>query len=182
MSTVSRVLRGAALCVAMVGCGRMTPGPEAPSPTAHSEWAGSLTQSWQEVGAGRYGVADRLLAEFATRHAGSVEAVDAAYWRALYKLDPANPASSAHDAIALLDTYLASGQTPHRAEAHAMRRVAIALEARPKESAPASTTGTVSQPKDDKAQSEELARLKDELAKANAELERIKRRLAQPKP
>ena len=56
------------------------------------------------------------------------------------------------------------------------------LEARQKESAAAATTGTVSPPKDDKAQSEEIARLKDELAKANAELERIKRRLAQPKP
>ena len=159
----------------------MTPGPEAPSPT-ESEWAGSLTQTWQEVGAGRYAVADRLLADFATRHPGSVEAMDATYWRAVYKLDPANPTSSAHDAIALLDAYLASGQTPHRLEAQAMRRVALALEARPKESAPASATGTVSQPKDDKAQSEEITRLKDELAKANAELERIKRRLAQPKP
>jgi hypothetical protein len=29
---------------------------------------------------------------------------------------------------------------------------------------------------------EELARVKDELAKANAELERIKRRVATPKP
>ena len=182
MSTVSRALRGAALCVAMTGCGRMTPGPEVPSPTANSDWAGSLTQTWQEVGAGRYAVADRLLAEFAIRHAGSAEATDASYWRAVFKLDPANPASSAHDAIALLDTYLASGQTPHRTEAHAMRRVALALEARQKESAAAATTGTVSPPKDDKAQSEEIARLKDELAKANAELERIKRRLAQPKP
>ena len=33
---------------------------------------------------------------------------------------------------------------------------------------------------DDRARDEEIQRLKDELAKANAELERIKRRLAKP--
>ena len=35
---------------------------------------------------------------------------------------------------------------------------------------------------DEKARDEEITRLKEELSKANAELERIKRRLAQPNP
>ena len=76
---------------------------------------------------------------------------------------------------------LASGTTTHRTEAQTLRRVATALE-----TARSTTASTPSKTEvvkvDDKAQSEELARLRDELARANAELERIKRRLAQPKP
>ena len=178
-----RVLVGAVLYLAVSGCQGLTRAAEAPSPDAHSEWAASLTQTWQELGAGRYAVADRLLAEYQSRYPASIDAIEAMYWRAIYRLDPANPAASTHEAIALLDAYLASSQTPHRTESQILRRIAVALDARPKEVAASnSNTAPTTAPKDDKAQADEITRLKDELAKANAELERIKRRLAQPKP
>jgi len=57
------------------------------------------------------------------------------------------------------------------------------MEMRAAAAANQSTVAKAEPPKpDDKAKDEELQRVKDELAKANAELERIKRRLTQPKP
>lgn len=146
-----------------------------PSPASRADWTAYQLQVSQEIGAGRYGVADKLLGEFATRYPASGEAVEAMYWRALYKLDPANQTGSAHDAAVLLDGYLAAPSAPRRAEAAMLRRVAAALELRQ-----TATTTLAVPPKADQATTDEVARLKDELAKANAELERIKRRLAQP--
>ncbi len=145
-----------------------------PSPASRADWTAYQLQISQEVSAGRYGVADRLLGEFATRYPASSEAVEAMYWRALYKLDPANQTGSPHDAAVLLDGYLATPNAPRRTEAAMLRRVAAALELRQ------TASTTVVPPKVDQATTDEVARLKDELAKANAELERIKRRLAQP--
>jgi hypothetical protein len=138
-------------------------------------------QASQEAASGNYAVADRLLTEYGTRNPATPEAAEAMYWRALYKVDPSNAAGTPKDAAVLLDGYLASGTTAHRSEAMTLRRVATALDA-------ARSSPTAGPPKtevvkvDDKSRDEELARLRDELSRANAELERIKRRLAQPKP
>ena len=152
-----------------------------PAPVARTDWSTTLLQASQEAGSGKYAAADRLLLDFTTRYPASSEAVESMYWRALYKLDPGNPVSGARDAGVLLDGYLGSGNATHRAEALTLRRVATALESRAP--APAATAPARSEPPpNDKAKDEEIQRLKDELAKANAELERIRRRLAQPKP
>ena len=157
---------------------------QAPVPESQSAWVDVVARSSQEVGAGRYGPADRMLTDFAVRYPASPEASEAAYWRAIYKLDPANPNSSPKEAGALLDAYLTAGTETHRAEAAALRRMATALEMRTA-LAQGSATAVV-KPADapsaatDKAKDDELARLRDELAKANAELDRIKKRLAQP--
>lgn len=152
------------------------------SPT-QSEGTATILQAAQEIGAGRYGVADRILFDYAARYPASPEATDMMYWRALYKLDPANPNAAPREAIALLDSYVVAGAGTHKVEAQTLRRLATTMEARavaaPGLAGPAKTDA----PKpEDKAKDEELQRVKDELAKANAELERIKRRLAQPKP
>ena len=151
------------------------------APTAHSEWGPWLLQASQEATAGNYPVADKLLADYATKYPATPEAAEAMYWRALYKMDPSNSAAAPRDAAVLLDGYLASGTSTHRTEAQTLRRVASALEAQSHVVAPASTKTEVVKV-EDKARDEELARLRDELSRANAELERIKRRLAQPKP
>ena len=81
----------------------------------------------------------------------------------------------------MLDSYSqAKGEVAHRSEAMVLHRVAMTLDARTGAVVPAAPA-TVLKP-EDKAKDEELQRLKDELAKATAELERIKRRLASPKP
>lgn len=152
-------------------------------PDIQNEWSTTLAQADREVLASRFGVADKLLADFAQQHAQASEGVEATFWRALYKLDPANSAATPREAAALLDAYLASSLTvPHRGAATALRRVAGALD----KPAAVASAGVPNAPATstagDKARDEELARVKDELAKANAELERIKRRVATPKP
>ena len=154
----------------------------APSPA--KDLAATLAQADREVLATRFGIADKLLSDFAAQHPASAEGAEASFWRALYKLDPANQTASPHEALVLLDAYLASSlTTPHRAAATTLRHIAATFER-----GPAVVTQTVTVPgpggsgakSDDKSKDDEIARLKDELAKANAELERIKRRVATP--
>lgn len=150
-------------------------------PLAQTEWMATLLQSSQEAGAGRHASADKTLADYSVRFPATPEAAEALYWRALHRLDPASANMSAREGGLLLDNYLGSAASQHRTEAMALRRIATALEAR-STAAPAAGRAEPAAAVPDKARDEEILRLKDELSKANAELERIKRRLAQPKP
>ncbi|MEO6528209.1 MAG: hypothetical protein ABIP93_16425 [Gemmatimonadaceae bacterium] len=154
--------------------------PASPIVTAASEWPQAHRQAMAEARQSRLGLADRVLTDFAQRFPESPEAAEVSYWRAVYKLDPANP-SAMRDGMVLLENYLATAERGlHRVEAMTMRRLATALESR---SAALAAQSLASVPKsEDRAREEELARLRDDLAKANAELSRIKRRLARPKP
>ncbi|MDQ2665945.1 MAG: hypothetical protein M3Z05_08040 [Gemmatimonadota bacterium] len=171
----------AALGLALSACATTTPRLAEPSPTARADWTSWLLQASQEATAGNYAVADKLLTEYEARYPASPEAAEAMYWRALYKMDPSSPVAAPHDAAVLLDGYLASGITTHRTEAQTLRRVASSLDAQGRSVTPAPVKAEGVKV-DDKAREEEMARLREELSRANAELERIKRRLAQPKP
>jgi outer membrane protein assembly factor BamD (BamD/ComL family) len=170
-----------ALALSLGACTTAHPRLAEPAPTARAEWAPWLLQASQEATAGNYAVADKLLTDYGTRYPASPEAAEAMYWRALFKMDPSNPVSAPRDAAVLLDGYLASGTTTHRVEAQTLRRVASSMETQVHPVA-TTTTKTDVVKVDDKARDDELARLREELSRANAELERIKRRLAQPKP
>ena len=152
-----------------------------PAASAHEDFVSALLLSSDAAAAGNYGSADKALADYATQHAMSADASEVLYWRALYKLDPANPTASNRDAGVLLDSYIATGAARRRIEALALKRISVALETR---ATPVTTVVTAPAPRPDqsaeRAKDEEIARLKDELTKANAELERIKRRLAKP--
>jgi len=175
-----RTARNAVLVAALTACSTGQTRLEEPVPAERTEWTSWLLQASQEAVAGHYAFADKLLTEYTTRFPASPEAAEAMYWRALYKMDPASGIAAPRDAAVLLDGYLASGTAAHRTEAQTLRRVASALDARAvTAAAPAPVKVDVVKP-DEKARDEEMQRLKDELAKANAELERIKRRLAQP--
>lgn len=152
------------------------------------DWSQSQTLASQAVVGGRYAEADTILARFAGRHPQSYESLEAEYWRALFLLDPGNPNASRDTAIVLLDQYAAADPNlPHWREAVTLRRVAAQLKTAEKLASAAVTTETgqsgartvVVEAKDRDA---EVARLKSELAKANKELERIKRRLTTPPP
>jgi hypothetical protein len=153
--------------------------PPPPVPTAASEWPSAYATAMSEAHESQLGLADRTLTDFAQRFPDSPEAAEVPYWRAVYKLDPAN-ASATREAAALLDAYLAGAPAGlHRVEATAFRRLISALDTR---TAALAAQAVVPVPRaEDKAQQEELVRLRDELSKANAELTRIRRRLAQPK-
>jgi hypothetical protein len=171
------------------------------------EWPPALQAAKQAAREGRFAQADSALAQFAARNAGSYEAREAAYWRALFQVDPANTQASAADALRSLNQYFADGSTVDGYdEATVLRRVAqrtdslersleqarrliaeaqdAAAEPRPAAAAPAAAAER-REPRDDRANRnlvEQVRRLRDELAKSNQELERVRKRLSEQRP
>ena len=167
------------------GCAATRMGPA----TGGADWPRTLAQAEAAASERRYADADRLLADFAVRNPGTPGAVESAYWRGVLEIEPANQDGSPQVAVALFEAYgKASGALPHRLEADILRHLALKLESlSPTAVASAATqpAGTASaapgaSAADLKAKDTEIQRLKDELAKANDELERIKRRLTAP--
>jgi hypothetical protein len=167
------------------------------------DWQPTLQMAQYYASKGDYDDADSSLARYAMRYPGTSEALETAYWRAIYKADPANHAMSLPAAMALLDGYLADTHPRlHTADAVVARRLMGQLDGLNKAAANAvaQTKDAVAQTKDAKVNADkasataavdanaaasadaEIKRLKDELAKANAELDRIKKRLGTPPP
>ena len=162
------------------GClpARPVPAAGVQSPTAAMEWPAARAQAMAEARASRLPSADKALTDFAQRFPGSREAAEVTYWRALLRMDP-NNSTALRESLTLLESYLAN--TPsgmHRTEATTLRRLGVALEER--NAALAAIPPAVVPRPDDKTREEELQRLRDELAAANAELERVRRRVARP--
>ena len=119
---------------------------------------------------------------------------DSLYWRAVAQLDPFNPKPSLDSALSNLERYLAGPQPARRREALVLRqltqdakqlaRVELALQQARSDTTQtrAHTSTEAERRRDDEALVKEIQRLKEELAKANEELDRIRTRLANPKP
>jgi hypothetical protein len=201
MRLTSRATMSAAAVGLALACAPMA---KVVGPAPVRAWPGVLSRAQHSAARGEFDVADSALANFSTRYPTSGEALETSYWRALFELDPSNRAESVSGAISLLDAYLAATRPrEHVLEATTLRRVAGQLDALNRLAA-----GAIAQAKDANAAAAiaralsdarietpraaaeststssdaEIKRLKDELAKANAELERIRRRLAQPPP
>ena len=178
---IGRLATLVALAAGLAAC---TP----PSPLARlrpsGQWATAYEDAQQAVIGGRYDDADSILVRYIDAHPGTAEASDALFWRAVFALDPANRASSTTTAIAELDRYLDGPPTlPHWREAATLRRVAAQLETSTRLAAAAAQTQTSATrvvSVDDQSKDAELNRLRTELAKANEELDRIKKRIAKP--
>lgn len=170
--------RGARLAVALLmltaGCIHR---PRFLQPEAERNWPATYLSAQGAADRGAYDDADRLLADFAKSHPNTAQAVEAGYWRAVYKLDPANRNANTRDAIAGLDGYLASTNVDHRGEAATLRHLATQLVSLDRALAQKPDEVVVAKPRD-----EEVQKLRDELQATKDELERIKRRLAAPKP
>ena len=162
------------------------------TPPAQSDFDRTLSRARQDVDAGTYWAADKLLDEFVRTHPDIREAKEIAFWKAAYLIDPANDRGSLPGGIAALDAYLAADSTGwYRHEATVLRRTAAVAqgvsrpttgsEAGPSTS-PADTVVVVSRTRDEEiaALKDQLAKSRDELAKVKEELERIKKRLANP--
>jgi hypothetical protein len=174
---------------ALGACAQVPLVPLSP-PNAYEQ---SLYYARRNVDAGNYWAADRVLDEFVRTHPDTREAREITFWKAAYIVDPANNRGSLAAGIAALDGYLAMDSTGwYRNEAMVLRRTAAAAQgasvtvvsSAPPPSAP-NTTSTVvaaarSRDEEIAALREQLARSRDELAKVSAELERIKKRLANP--
>ena len=157
------------------GCAT-APAPVTSTPAV--EFAAVIEQARQKVEAGDYPAADRILSDYALRHQGTQEAREISFWRAMYIVDPANRTASVEQGIKALDIYLSSeGAIWYRPQAEVLRREALVLQSVRQAPVPKQVNGrdTVFISRE-----EETAALRDQLAKANAELERIKKRLANP--
>jgi hypothetical protein len=173
-------------------------------PSIKRDWDNTLFLARVRAAEGKFAAADTILARFATEYPDTRQASETAYWRALYDLDPSNRGGSFRSAISSLDAYMsAGGPHEHAVEAATLRRIAGHMDELNKLAASAlaeardTSTAARGTATDQRAEVKppaagdvglptaadvEIKRLKDELAKANAELERIRRRLAQPPP
>jgi len=193
-----RLVIGMAL-VASASCASVTP-QRFFEPAPARDWQGTLQTARDDAAAGRFVSADSVLAAFDGHYPGSPEAVETRYWRAVFDLDPTNTVGSTTAGLSLLDAYIGDTRArAHVVEARSLRAVAFAMDSLRRyaaavsealqSAAPAASSPHLSESRGDvttastkttEADAEEIRRLRDELAKANEELERIKKRLAAP--
>ncbi len=171
-------LAGALMLACVAGCITSTGSVRA---GARPEFREVLSQARAAASAGRYADADRLLAQFSVRYPGSEQAAETEYWRAVFQLDPANRDGSVTTALQDLDQYLSgSPKLPHYDEASMLRRLGAQLQTATRLATTSVTTQTTTRSVTTDSRDEEMQKLKDQLAKANEELDRIKKRLAAP--
>jgi hypothetical protein len=170
-------LKYLAVCVAFTaGCSHKPEVAKPPAPAILFENA--VQNAGKRVDAGDYTGADRVLSDFALAHKGTPEGNEIAFWRALYMIDPSNKNASVAEGIRAMDIYLSNPASKmYRAQGQAIKRVAQLTQSLRAQQAATKVVGrdTVYVTRED-----EIAGLKDQLAKANAELDRIKKRLANP--
>lgn len=159
-------------------------------PTAR-DWLTTLSTAKAAARDGHFDDADRTLYDYQLRHAGTAEAHEAVYWRALFKLDPANRGGSTRTASEQLDSYLADTTTStlHRTEARLLLHLAASIDSIGRSRlAAANSSDDARAEEEEKAQAREeelqkqIKTLKDQLDKTTAELERIKKRLTDRTP
>ncbi len=168
----------AAICALAIAtaCSQASPGGRAPEPVP--AFTAAVAAAHKRVEAGDYPGADRILADFALRARGTDDAAEAGFFRALYMVDPDNRTMSMSEGVRALDIYLNSGASRYRPEAIVLKRTAQSVLALRASSQPAPRI--VGRDTVFVTREAEIASLKDQLAKATAELERIKKRLANP--
>ena len=182
-----RIAAALALALVLAGC-RGPAAPPAvvtPTPEPTAAWPAALETVQALVANGRHADADSALADFSARHLGTPQSTEALYWRALVRLDPANAEATPRDALAALDAYLAGGAAlPRYQEALVLRRTATLLDgARRVPSIAGPDTTSVAEPiapERLRATQDTVRALREELARTQAELERIRRRLRPP--
>ena len=160
-----------------MGCSR-GPAPAA-RPTPVAAYAAVLDAAEKRVSDGDHAGADRILSDFALKSPGTEEATEISFWRALYMVDPANKRTSIPEGIRAIDIYLATpGTRWYRAQAEVLRRTAQSVQAL--RTAAQAQPRIIGRDTVFVSREEEIAALRDQLARANAELDRIKKRLANP--
>ena len=149
-----------------------------PSLPAEPPWVGTLAAVQAAADSGRFSAADSILTAFERVEPDSPDANESAFWRAMLQADPRNPAFAPEDARRGIEAYLATPNARRRTEASVMlRMLALSDSLRAAVAAQRSTAEAR-----DRARDEEVQKLRDDLQRTQAELDRIKRRLGSPKP
>jgi hypothetical protein len=148
------------------------------TPAYETQWPITVRRATLAADSGNYGNAERILAAYATENPRTREAREIVFWRAMFKLDPGNsPSGSLTEGLALLDRYIADTATvAYRSEATILKRLAVTTQVlQAKAMTPPVRDTTVIKTSDG-----DVAALRAELARTQAELDRIKKRLANP--
>jgi TolA-binding protein len=149
-----------------------------PEPTTAEQLVAVVTRARIAAAAGQRDEADRVLAEFVETHPATMEAREAAYWRAILRLESATSRADRDEAKRDLDAYLAdTGMTAHMSEARILRHLLNAVDSASQASDSANVAARQAAAAREEALRKEIQTLKDELVKTNEELTRIKRRL-----
>ena len=149
-----------------------------PSPPREPPWARTLLAVQAAVDSGQFSTADSILAAFEHVERDSPDATESAFWRAMLRADPRNPAFEPAEARRGIEAYLAAPNPRRRTEAAVMlRMLELSDSLRAAQVAQRSAAEA-----HDRTRDEELQKLRDDLQRTQAELERIKRRLGSPKP
>src|SRR3712207_608336 len=99
------------LVIALVAAAGCNPRPVFLQARPMREWPATIQAAKVAAREGRYADADSTLARFMADNPGSYEAREAAYWRALFLIDPANRQASPDQALAAINQYFAGGST-----------------------------------------------------------------------
>ena len=177
------IVRRLVLIVAIAGCRHQAPtlpAPPVPVPVLPTEspWVATIAAARSAADSGRFTIADSILAAFEQSESSSAEVSESAFWRAMLRADPRNPAFTPADARAALEAYLTTQQPRRRTEATVMLHL-LAVSDSLRSAQAAQRTATEAH---DRARDDETQKLRDELQRTQAELDRIKRRLSPPKP
>lgn len=149
-----------------------------PEPTPAEQLIDVVTRARVASAAGQRDEADRILASFVETHPATAEAREAAYWRAILRLEAATSRADRDEAKRNLDAYLAdTAMTAHMSEARILRHLLGAVDSASQAADSASVAARQAAAAREEALRKELQTLKEELDKTNEELTRIKRRL-----
>ena len=169
----------AALLLVGAGCRHKAAAPppkiEVPVPTLPVEppWVATAAAARAAMDRGQFAAADSILAAFERAEPDSPDSSESAFWRVMVRADPRNPAFSPADARAAIEGYLANPGSRRRTEASVMlHMLALSDSLRV-----AQATQRSAAEARDRAREDEMQKLRDDLQRAQAELDRIKRRL-----
>ena len=149
-----------------------------PEPTPAEQLLDVVTRARLAAAAGQREEADAMLARFVEAHPSTLEAREAAYWRAILRLESATTLADRDQAKRDLDAYLAdSAMTAHMSEAKILRHLLSAVDSASRVADSTTAAARQAAAAREEALKKEIQTVKDELDKTNDELARIKRRL-----
>lgn len=149
-----------------------------PEPTPQERLLEVVTRARVAAAAGQRDEADAILGRFVDSHPSAPEAREAAYWRAILRLESATSLADRDEAKRNLEEYLAdTAMTAHMSEARILRHLLTAVDSAARVADSTSAAARQAATAREEALRKEIQTLKEELAKTNEELTRIKRRL-----
>lgn len=147
-------------------------------PTRAEQLVEAVTRARVATSARQRDEAAAILTRFIDANPSTPEGREAAYWRAILRLESATSQADRDEAKRDLAAYLAdTAMTPHAIEARLIRDLLAAVDSTLQAGDSASAAARQAAAAREDELKKEIQSLKDQLAKTNEELDRIKRRL-----